>query len=477
MGCRGSKQASQFDTIEGIEQQKIQQETSSTPQAGNDGTKIGSKGTAHACSDRPATTAVAASSEESANLNGQSEQHKEYDPQDFIVSEKTAESIVREPGSVGGQQFTIRDMKECQVLLFDHTDQITVEHCIDCLIFVGACSSSTFLRGCRGCRFILATQQLRLRECKDSTIELFSMVRPIIENSRSLSFMCLRWTYFGQEAHFEKAGLIPWDNRWSEVYDFSATGGVSTDTLERGEATGYSVNWSPVSLEVELSDTLADLPDDIVNQQQVRRVVTFGERSLYNGFQQTHAKEKDTEGSEEDSVIPSKWIDAEQPLFLPPTFGVIKRTSGDTTFDSPTYPCYIVVVLPSLQQGTDARQIATSLSGIKVDSEHILALTRSRLVPITKDTLESFKKPLKSTYSKQWKEQEKAVKECTKEVKKRKRKKLDMPKWIVLEFRGNEANEKLLLELNSLGSVNYNSMLVFTEPSAVTSAQKAFLTD
>lgn len=69
---------------------------------------------------------------------------------------------------------------------------------------------------------VAAVQQFRARDCSGCDIALFSLTPPIIESSSNLRFGCMRGTYFGMEAHMERAGLDAWTNAWHRVHDFSA---------------------------------------------------------------------------------------------------------------------------------------------------------------------------------------------------------------------------------------------------------------
>lgn len=49
--------------------------------------------------------------------------------------------VVREPGSIGGQQFIVEECSECDVYLLDHTAALNIDLCTDCRIFTGPCES------------------------------------------------------------------------------------------------------------------------------------------------------------------------------------------------------------------------------------------------------------------------------------------------------------------------------------------------
>ena len=46
---------------------------------------------------------------------------KKLNRADYMFSNKTGEELIKKPGDVNGLDFAIRDLKDCQVYLMDHT--------------------------------------------------------------------------------------------------------------------------------------------------------------------------------------------------------------------------------------------------------------------------------------------------------------------------------------------------------------------
>ncbi len=57
-------------------------------------------------------------------------------------------------------------------------------------VVMGPCASSTFVRNCKSTKLVLICQQLRLRDCHDLEIMLFTQTDPIIEASTNIQFYC-----------------------------------------------------------------------------------------------------------------------------------------------------------------------------------------------------------------------------------------------------------------------------------------------
>mmetsp|Transcript_82307 Transcript_82307/g.145927 ORF Transcript_82307/g.145927 Transcript_82307/m.145927 type:complete len:354 (+) Transcript_82307:94-1155(+) len=153
------------------------------------------------------------------------EERKKLDPKDFIISGKNAEVIIREEGSINGEQFNVEECKDCDIFLFDHLATVFIDVCENCRIFIGPIESSIFIRNCRSCNFITACQQFRCRDCTDCRFGLLSTTEPIIETSTNMQFACFDFFYFSLREQFKKAGLPVVNNKWWQIHDFNKNDG------------------------------------------------------------------------------------------------------------------------------------------------------------------------------------------------------------------------------------------------------------
>ncbi|CAM9461826.1 unnamed protein product [Hapterophycus canaliculatus] len=71
---------------------------------------------------------------------------------------------------------------------------------------------------------VVACQQFRARDCTDCTFFLFSSTQPVIESSVGLRFACYTLDYFSLAGQFAAAKLSVWNNKWSQVYNFTGGG-------------------------------------------------------------------------------------------------------------------------------------------------------------------------------------------------------------------------------------------------------------
>jgi hypothetical protein len=100
--------------------------------------------------------------------------------------------------------------------------QATIDLTKNSVVVMGPCQTSTFVRNCEDTKLVLFVQQLRLRDCKNLTIMLFSQTEPIIESSSDITFISAQSYYYAEfYAQMKQAKLSLWNNKWTEVFDFS----------------------------------------------------------------------------------------------------------------------------------------------------------------------------------------------------------------------------------------------------------------
>jgi len=135
-----------------------------------------------------------------------------------------SDALIKEPGSVNGQEFHIKDIKDSEVAVLCWSSTVQIDRLENCKIFVGPVESSCFVRDCVNCEFILACRQLRTRDLKSCTFRLLAGTDPVIERSTDLIFSPFNGSYHGLRKHCDKAGLNPNDNHWRLIFDFNKDG-------------------------------------------------------------------------------------------------------------------------------------------------------------------------------------------------------------------------------------------------------------
>ena len=199
-------------------------------------------------------------------------------PADFMLQKLRGQTIVREPGSIRGQQFIIEDCEDCTIFLMDHSATVSIDDCKNCSIFVGPCESSVFVRTSSHLKLIIAAQQLRTRECKDLDILLYvSAGQPVIESTSGVRLGCFEFNYFGLAEQFAAAGLNPWYSEWSNVHDFTASssgGAASWSFIQPPMIKGTELVPAALHAEDASGGKVSVLPSGFVTPQ------TWGNRPL-----------------------------------------------------------------------------------------------------------------------------------------------------------------------------------------------------
>ncbi|XP_070380821.1 protein XRP2-like isoform X2 [Dermacentor albipictus] len=145
------------------------------------------------------------------------------DAANYTVENAIDTTVTRCPGNVNGQQFVIRNCHNASLYVLDHINSVTIDDCTNCNIVLGPTQGSVFLRNCNNVRLASACQQLRARDCFAIDSWLCCSTQPSIESCSEMRFGCLTLAYEQFPEQLKKARLSPFNNHWSEVYDFTPT--------------------------------------------------------------------------------------------------------------------------------------------------------------------------------------------------------------------------------------------------------------
>jgi len=129
------------------------------------------------------------------------------------------DQLIKHPGEINQQVFEISDCKHCTIVILDITDQTYIDNLSNCRVFIGACSSSIFVRDCKDCVFFTCSRQLRINNVVSSSFYSFTLSEIHVELSSSLEFGPFQGGYVEQSQHFEQNGFNVDDNLWFDVYD------------------------------------------------------------------------------------------------------------------------------------------------------------------------------------------------------------------------------------------------------------------
>ena len=90
---------------------------------------------------------------------------------------------MRKPGSLKGvTQFNIEKCNVSQIYVHDWVRQCNVDLCFNCSIVIGPVKKLVSLDICKDSKFVIFCNELKVRDCTDLEIMLYSPNPPIIEN-------------------------------------------------------------------------------------------------------------------------------------------------------------------------------------------------------------------------------------------------------------------------------------------------------
>lgn len=129
------------------------------------------------------------------------------------------EPLIKNPGDIDGQMFDIADCENSTLVIMDNCEQVQIDQCKNCRIFVGACASSIFIRDCTNCVFYTCCRQLRLRDVTHSKFYIYSMSEVHIEYSNTIFFAPFNGGYPDHARHLQNANLDVKQNLWYDIFD------------------------------------------------------------------------------------------------------------------------------------------------------------------------------------------------------------------------------------------------------------------
>lgn len=166
--------------------------------------------------------------------------HKE-----FLLTEtkKIGEVIQLGPEKSNDQDLTLKEMKNCIIIIRGHPGSLQMLKMKNCLVLCGPVARSIFADACENCYFAFCCQQLRLHSSISCYIYMLVTSRAIIEDCRDIHFAPITYNYDGYEEDLQKSGLDGSVNNWENIGDFNW---LSTDK--------QSPNWSCIEENQKIVD-------------------------------------------------------------------------------------------------------------------------------------------------------------------------------------------------------------------------------
>lgn len=154
---------------------------------------------------------------------------------EYQIADLSGETVYKQPGSINGESFVLKNLEGCSVYLLDYTSEVEVTNCNNCQIFIGPVDGPAIFDSCSNSTVAVACQQFQARTCSNVEFGLYCATHPSISSSTGIRFSCWAGAYPGLTGHFALANLDPKQNNWNKVFDGSAEEeGDSNFTLLEG---------------------------------------------------------------------------------------------------------------------------------------------------------------------------------------------------------------------------------------------------
>ena len=131
------------------------------------------------------------------------------------------QKIIRKEGEISGNPFQVDLLENCEVLITDFIDSVTIDRCKNCTFVLGVVKGSIFVRDCQNCIFNVICGQFRCRSCTSCNFYLHSKTGPVIEASSLIEIGCCNFSYEGILNHLKICQIDQFYNPFYDVHDFT----------------------------------------------------------------------------------------------------------------------------------------------------------------------------------------------------------------------------------------------------------------
>ncbi|XP_041469025.1 tubulin-specific chaperone C-like [Lytechinus variegatus] len=136
-------------------------------------------------------------------------------------SNRTSESLSLPAEEIHQKDVNLSNLSSCTIKLPGSPSALQISNLSDCKVFCGPIPGSVFADKCIDSTLVLACQQLRVHNSRDSKFYLHVTSRAIIEDTNSVLYAPYNWAYDTLEKDYEESGLDKSKNSWNDVDDFN----------------------------------------------------------------------------------------------------------------------------------------------------------------------------------------------------------------------------------------------------------------
>lgn len=138
----------------------------------------------------------------------------------FGFKDLAGQTLTKSPSELKNRQLNLQNLQECKILALGNPSTLQVDSLRNCTIIVGPTSRSVFIKDCIDCKFVVACQQVRIHDTKDTQFYLHVTGAAIIENCQNVQFAPYTLRYPELEDHYSQSGLDLNTNYWDKIDDF-----------------------------------------------------------------------------------------------------------------------------------------------------------------------------------------------------------------------------------------------------------------
>ena len=138
----------------------------------------------------------------------------------FGFKDSSDQVLTKSAAELENRQLNLQNLRSCKVIALGNPSTLQVASLTDCTVIVGPTSRSAFIKDCTNCKFLIACQQLRIHDTKNTDFYLHVTGAAIIENCSSVQFAPYTIEYPELESHYRSSGLDLDTNYWNKIDDF-----------------------------------------------------------------------------------------------------------------------------------------------------------------------------------------------------------------------------------------------------------------
>ncbi|XP_071540475.1 tubulin-specific chaperone C-like [Panulirus ornatus] len=138
----------------------------------------------------------------------------------FGFKDMANQTLTKSPSELENRQLNLQNLLDCKILALGNPSTLQVDSLQNCTIIVGPTSRSVFIKDCTDCTFVVACQQVRIHDTKDTQFYLHVTGAAIIENCQNVQFAPYTLHYPELEDHYSQSGLDLNTNHWNKIDDF-----------------------------------------------------------------------------------------------------------------------------------------------------------------------------------------------------------------------------------------------------------------